>query len=316
MTDTQHPLDSRAISKEKNEFMPSRSARWTYDTENDPPISLVPEFVMFGSDEIRKALPLSEHEHPGCYEFVLIERGKASWELNGVLYETKAGNVFYSRPGERHRGAFNVIEPCKFWWIIITVPHHQGWLRLPPEESKYIEHALTQLPRVFHIGLPPVDSFKKLKKALMKEAPLQSTAVRHALLDLMLAFIQPAASTSAIADDLLHQFDILISRMNNEPEWRPDVDELAAFAGVSASHFYRMFQEYTGEPPITFVERLRIKEACRQLTESPDSVTDIAYRLGYQSSQHFATVFKRFIGVTPTQWRKAHGEFAQQAKQL
>ncbi|WP_169082403.1 AraC family transcriptional regulator [Paenibacillus sp. PL91] len=283
-----------------------RSARWTYDTEVNPHIHLVPEFVMFGCDELRKALPLHEHEHPGCYEFVLIERGKARWELEGGLYETQAGDLFHSRPGEKHRGGFNVIEPCKFWWLIIRAPYEQEWLRLAPAESTALDQELSRLPRVAQIGLPPIQSFKKLKKALTLESPLQSTAVRSAILDILLSFIQPNDGSYPIAQDLLHQFNGLIAKLNQQPEWRPSVDELAASAGVSASHFYRTFQEYTGEPPITFVERLRVKAACRQLAESQDAITDISYRLGYQSSQHFATVFKRFVGVTPTQWRNSH----------
>jgi AraC-like DNA-binding protein len=297
--------EDRQISLEASSASFSRSARWTYNTEVNPPIQLVPEFVMFGCDELRKALPLHEHEHPGCYEFVLIERGKASWELEGGLYETQAGDLFHSRPGEKHSGGFNVIEPCKFWWLIIKAPHEDGWLRMAPEESIVFHQALSRLPRVSQIGLPPIQSFKKLKKALTSESPLQSTAVRSAIIDILLAFIQPHNGTHSIAPDLLHQFNSLIAKMGQQPDWRPTVDELAASAGVSASHFYRTFQEYTGEPPITFVERLRVKSACRQLAESQDAVTDISYRLGYQSSQHFATVFKRFVGVTPTQWRNS-----------
>ena len=298
-----HSDTDSLISMETGRTSPTRSARWTYSTEIHPPIRLVPELVMLGSDELRKAQVLDEHEHPGCYEFVLIERGKANWELEGGLYETQAGDMFHSRPGEKHQGGFNVIEPCKFWWLIIRAPHQQGWLRLPPEESMLMDQELKRLPRVIPIGLSPVESFKKLKKALTKESPLQSTEVRSALLAILLAIIQPSDGTYTIAPDLLRQFNELIDKMGKEPEWRPSVDELASFAGVSASHFYRTFQEYTGEPPITFVERLRVKAACRQLAESKDSVTDISHRLGYQSSQHFATVFKRFAGVTPTQWR-------------
>ncbi|WP_211220757.1 helix-turn-helix domain-containing protein [Paenibacillus terrigena] len=281
-----------------------RLLRWAYNIEINPPIPLVPEFVMFGSDEIRKALPLFEHEHPGCYEFVLIERGKASWELGDCIYETQAGDVFHTRPGEKHRGGFDVIEPCKFWWFIVTAPHHQGWLRLSSEESRIIEQSLARLPRVVQVGLNPVDSLKRFKKALMDSSPMRSISVRHALVDLMLTMTQPVTGTRTVADDLLCQFDRLIAKINQEPEWRPSVEELAASTGVSASHFYRTFQEYTGEPPITFIERLRVKAACRLLTETQDSVTEITYRLGYQSSQHFATVFKRWVGVTPTQWRK------------
>lgn len=258
---------------------------------------------MLGYDELRSASPLHEHEHPGCYEFVLIERGQASWELEGVLYRSQAGDLFHSCPGEKHRGGFNAIEPCKFWWLIVAVPKSQGWLRLSSEECMLMHHMMEKLPRVNPVGLSPIESFKKLRKALLNQTPEQSIAVRNALTDILLAFLQPGIGNSTIALDLLRQYDILIAKMSNEPEWRPSIDELASFSGVSSSHFYRTFQEYTGEAPITFSERLRVKEACRQLAETADSVTDISHRLGYQSSQHFATVFKRFVGATPSQWR-------------
>lgn len=284
----------------------ARSARWTYNTEVNPPIRDVPELVMLGSDEIRKAVSLTEHEHPGCFEFVLIERGKASWELDGIVYETLAGDVFHTHPGEKHRGGFNVIEPCKFWWVIISAPHHEGWLRLSPEDSLRIKETLMQLPRVASIGLQAVDSFRKLKKALTHNSDLQSVTVRHALLDIILSLVEPGAGAKPpVADDLLRKFDKLVDKMGKEPEWRPTVEEMASFAGISASHFYRTFQEYTGEPPMNFVERLRVKEACRRLAEHPDSVTAIAFGLGYQTSQHFSTVFKRFMGVSPTEWRSS-----------
>ncbi|CAM4480694.1 AraC-like DNA-binding protein/quercetin dioxygenase-like cupin family protein [Paenibacillus endophyticus] len=298
-----HEEANKLLAIETGQDSHSQRARWTFNIEKEPLIHGVSELVMLGSDDLRKASPLFEHDHPGCYEFVLIERGKARWELDSFIYETHAGDLFHTRPGEKHRGGFNVIEPCKFWWLIVKAPLIQDWLSLPLEEIRQLDQAMLQLQRVKNIGLTPVETFKKLKTALMSDSPLKSTIVRSAILELIIAFIQPSGGTSAIAADLLSQYSKLIDKMTKEPEWRPAVDELAAFAGVSVSHFYRTFQDYTGEPPITFVERLRIRSACRQLKESQDKITDISYRLGYQSSQHFATVFKRFMGVTPSEWR-------------
>ncbi|ANE45439.1 hypothetical protein SY83_02865 [Paenibacillus swuensis] len=282
----------------------SRGTRWTYSIEYNPSIPSVPEFFMLGYDEIRKALPLFHHEHPGCYEFVLVERGKANWELDGKVYETQAGQVFHTRPGEKHRGEFNAIEPCVLWWVILKAPQTKNWLRLPMQEIERIDERLKLLPRIIQTGLAPVDALRKLKLALNPEHPYRSTAIRHGLLDIVLSIIQPVTSDQEVAEDLSRQYDRLISQMVHEPEWRPSVDELARAAGVSPSHFYRTFQKHTGEAPITFVERLRIKSACRLLSESQDPITAIAFRLGYPSSQHFATVFKRFMGMTPTAWRK------------
>lgn len=281
----------------------ARSARWTYEIEHNGTIGQVPEFIMFGFDEIRKALPLHRHEHPGCFEFVYVERGKAGWELDDAIYETHAGDVFHSRPGEPHRGGFDVIEPSKFWWLIVKAPHPNGWLRLMPDESEAFARAFAALPRIVHAGERPVEPFTRLKRALQNGGPFRSIAVRQAVVDLLLLFVQPPADESDVADDLRQRFDVLTARMRREPDWRPSVTELADEAGLSPSHFYRTFQAHTGLSPMSYMERLRLKEACRRLTETVYPVTDIAHELGYRTSQHFATVFKRYTGMTPSRWR-------------
>lgn len=278
------------------------SPRWTYDAAFQESINDVPELVLFGFDEIKSALPLSYHKHDG-YEFVLVERGKASWELDGKVYETKAGDVFHTCPGELHRGGFSVIEPSRFWWFIVTPPHSEDWFRLPPNESEGFASALQMLPRVRHIGLQAVHGFRKLGNAINSNSPLRSTSIRQAILGLLLAIVQPNERMFSLADDLTDQFDLLLRRIEDEPEWRPDVEELAGIVRVSPSHFFRTFQSYTGLPPMSYIERMRIKKACSLLAESTTTITEIANSLGYASSQHFATVFKRIIGLTPVQWR-------------
>lgn len=276
-----------------------RENRWTYQG----PIEAAPELVLFGKDDLLKAIPLGEHAHPGCFEFVFVERGKARWEMGGVLYETQAGDVFHTRPDEIHSGGFKVIEPCKFWWLIVKKPHPDGWLRLSAEEIREVEQALYDMPRVIHTGMQPDDACRNLRRVLTDRGAFRSIEIRQAILQLLLLFVLPQSANRPIADDLLGQFDMLIERMRTEPDWRPSIKELAQTVKVSPSHFHRMFQSYTGLSPMSYVERLRNQEACRRLTESTDSITEIAHALGYATSQHFATVFKRFMGVTPTQWR-------------
>lgn len=276
--------------------------RWTYDIASQREIPDVPELLLFGFDEIRSALPLTFHKHDG-YEFVLVERGKASWELNGEVYETKAGDVFHTRPGELHRGGFNVIEPSRFWWFIVTPPQSEGWFRLPAGEAESFGRALQSLPRVCHLGHEAAQGFGKLKDALISDSPLRSSSIRQAVLGLMLIILQPHGQHAPLADDVAQQYELLIKRIEEQPQWRPCIDELAQGVRLSPSHFFRTFQAYTGLPPMVYIERMRIRAACSQLSESGATVTDIAGTLGYASSQHFATVFKRIIGMTPLQWR-------------
>ncbi|WP_376768318.1 helix-turn-helix domain-containing protein [Litoribacterium kuwaitense] len=58
-----------------------------------------------------------------------------------------------------------------------------------------------------------------------------------------------------------------------------------------------------GQSPTAFVDRLKIDDACRQLSSNQISITQLAYDLGFKTSQHFATVFKKYTGHTPSHWR-------------
>ncbi|MDG0791293.1 helix-turn-helix transcriptional regulator [Cohnella ginsengisoli] len=94
-----------------------------------------------------------------------------------------------------------------------------------------------------------------------------------------------------------------MKRIAQDPAKRWTVPELAASINVSESHLFRLFREIAGEAPATFVERTRIEHARRLLIDSDASVTSLSMDLGFKTSQHFATVFKRYTGVSPRSWR-------------
>ncbi len=67
----------------------------------------------------------------------------------------------------------------------------------------------------------------------------------------------------------------------------------------------RYFNEHRGEAFRTFINRLRVEEAKRQLLNSTDNIEQIATNLGYTRA-HFQNTFKALEGISPAQWRKAH----------
>ncbi|MFD2118085.1 helix-turn-helix domain-containing protein [Paenibacillus yanchengensis] len=87
-------------------------------------------------------------------------------------------------------------------------------------------------------------------------------------------------------------------------EQQPLIKQLADEANLGITQFYKLFKEITGLTPKVYIEHLRIEQACKRLIETDDSITTIAHDLGFVTSQHFATVFRRIKGRTPTVWRK------------
>jgi AraC family transcriptional regulator len=86
---------------------------------------------------------------------------------------------------------------------------------------------------------------------------------------------------------------------------------MAAAAGLSRMHFAAQFRIATGIRPHEFVMRRRIEHAKQMLLETRDSLVQVALSVGFQTQAHFTTVFRRFVGDTPYQWRCANSEFAQ-----
>jgi AraC-like DNA-binding protein len=79
--------------------------------------------------------------------------------------------------------------------------------------------------------------------------------------------------------------------------------DLAAVAGLSRMHFASQFRVATGLRPHEYLLRQRIRRADELLRQSTMAIVEVALTVGFQTQAHFTTVFKRFVGCTPLQWR-------------
>jgi len=80
--------------------------------------------------------------------------------------------------------------------------------------------------------------------------------------------------------------------------------EMAESVELSPAHFSRMFRESTGETPHQFVLRNRIERAKEMLRARGARVLDVAVACGFKTQQHFARVFRRLCGASPTEYRQ------------
>ena len=92
----------------------------------------------------------------------------------------------------------------------------------------------------------------------------------------------------------------LSKQVNNNPS----LETLADIAAISPFHFHRVYRALTGETPSSTVRRLRLARACVLLRDTPKSVTEVAFEVGYDTSQSFAKAFRAATGFTPTAIRK------------
>ncbi|OAF14890.1 AraC family transcriptional regulator [Bradyrhizobium centrolobii] len=82
--------------------------------------------------------------------------------------------------------------------------------------------------------------------------------------------------------------------------------DLATVAGLSRMHFAAQFRAAIGIRPHEYLLKRRIERAQELLKQADVSLVDVALTIGFQTQAHFTTVFKRFAGDTPYQWRSAY----------
>ena len=81
--------------------------------------------------------------------------------------------------------------------------------------------------------------------------------------------------------------------------------QLAAMVGISASQFARRFQKLFNATLRQYLLRIRVRAACRLLTQSDKSITEIAVEVGFYDHAHFSRTFSKLMGIAPLAYRKA-----------
>lgn len=96
-----------------------------------------------------------------------------------------------------------------------------------------------------------------------------------------------------------------LKRMDEEFMRDITLEELATLCGVSLQHFCRVFRAQTGMRPMEYLARRRMSEAKRLLNSTEHSITEISVMSGYSTPTYFGTVFRRYEGTTPSEYRRS-----------
>lgn len=83
-----------------------------------------------------------------------------------------------------------------------------------------------------------------------------------------------------------------------------NLDEIAAYACLSAQHLSRLFNEQLGMPPMQYLWQVRLNSAEELLTRSTRSMADIAYQCGFKSPCHFSRMVREHFGHSPRELRR------------
>ncbi|MGY5849552.1 helix-turn-helix transcriptional regulator [Salegentibacter sp. F14] len=75
--------------------------------------------------------------------------------------------------------------------------------------------------------------------------------------------------------------------------------------GVSKYYLHRLFKEINGKTPLEYLTDIRLENAKNKLQYSTDSIFEIAITSGFDNTAYFSNIFKKHVGLSPTQFRNA-----------
>ncbi len=82
------------------------------------------------------------------------------------------------------------------------------------------------------------------------------------------------------------------------------IKEICNIIFISPCHFQRIFKAGMKQTPYNYLMKLRIGKAKEKLIKSNDSIEEIGRLCGFLSVSHFSSVFKRFEGISPSEYKK------------
>lgn len=97
--------------------------------------------------------------------------------------------------------------------------------------------------------------------------------------------------------------DSVINFMVENVTKQRTLDDFAAHASMSRSHFSRRFHQKTGYAPVDYFIRLKIQKACELLETTEMTVNQVSHTLSYKDQYYFSRIFKKIMGVSPRQYR-------------
>ena len=249
----------------------------------------------------------SEHWHMSA-EFILAMKDHSCYSVGKDIYTLNAGDVLLIWPTELH----SVIgTPEKASLILqfddsIIAGNNDLSLSLPMIQSIHLIPAREEPELNRQISGLMLDSLRIFQSRDF----FQDTRIKMNIYQILLTLCgHEMEKRDSVSDEgarspmTLRVIRSACAYISRNCERNLTQQEVADYVGFSYYHFSRLFKEYTSAGFSEYLARQRINRAVQQLGTTNVSITEIAYRAGFQSISSFNRVFRTYMHCSPREYR-------------
>lgn len=248
---------------------------------------------------------LDSHRHPDMIEICYLAKGKQVYEVNAIPHLMKGNDLFITFPNEEHSSARYPQEKGVLFWMQVKMPidDNEDFLLFPGNLTAPLVNKLKNIKQRVFSGNNKIQTLfeEALLSWYFERVPFNNIMTMIKATELLNEIIKCSSvmPENGITDDISAVLKLIDDKITDNLS----IEELADYCMLSTSRFKAKFKESTGIPPGEYIVRRKIDHASVMLAKNL-TVTQIAVKLGFSSSQYFATVFKKFTGLTPSEYLK------------
>lgn len=254
------------------------------------------------------------HWHPEC-ECIYVTEGSARFHIDDTIFISQAGDIIFIRPNALHSihpipSQNHIFKQINFHLDLIglSTNDYSGIRYLQPLQNGTMSFIQRLQPHHHYYELIQQTLFN-LFDCIECKKPFHSLLLKAQLNQLLYQlYVHGYINTRQHNGDAYRKEDkirLVIDYLNHHYHEPVTIELLASLCGYSASHFMTFFKQHVGQTVNTYLQHLRLKQACELLTQSNLTITAIAEQCGYTNLSNFNRQFKAHYKLTPKGYRKS-----------
>ena len=265
---------------------------------------------IFSINKYTQGSDIRFHSHD-FYEMFFITEGSGCHIINDKKYNVSKGSLFLVPPGVSHclynsspNNSALTVYNCLFTAEFLE--------KLDTEDTglaEFLSPGSNHSVFMFPIKLPH-DYAKKIH-TIYKDMYVEYTETKFGYSDMIKQYIMQILiciyrlSRLGCAEDTKpFSCDMSIEYIKRHYNADIHLEELAELNKMSSTYFCKKFKESTGMGVSEYIQKTRIENACEMLRSDDRKIIDIMMDVGYYDVKNFTAVFKKYVGMTPSQYKK------------
>lgn len=283
-------------------------------------------YYMIGTDQIGKdnIAVYNSHQdtvlhHHGFIEIVYFKSGQGVHIINGKTYPIGNGNICIINTGVEHYYRINSNQKKEievtniiFFPSLFNEQYHsdnfideiyESLMHQPAPEHRTHIQISQDCNKDFYSLITLIQN-----ELLSKEVGYLDI-VKYCLHSILIKIFRQSSEPNNISHTLLKNVQIVedaISFLEQNYKQTITLSDMAKEFNYSSVYFNTLFKHYTGTTFHKYLQKLRCEKAKEMLRKTDLTVAAICENVGYQDIKQFFILFKKIVGLTPSEYRKKH----------